>query len=110
MMGTQGSDQDVARAAAVGAGLSNLVNNLPAYVAGEAAVPLLDLPPLPGRVPGRGPGWCAGHQLGCLRERGSGVGPGSATLIAENVYWSGAGAPRSPNSRTVATLVLLEGG
>jgi arsenical pump membrane protein len=42
LMGTGDSDADVARAAGVGALLSNLVNNLPAYVAGEAAVPAGD--------------------------------------------------------------------
>jgi arsenical pump membrane protein len=42
LMGTGDSDLDVARAAGVGALLSNLVNNLPAYVAGEAAVPVAD--------------------------------------------------------------------
>jgi arsenical pump membrane protein len=42
LIGTGDDDADVARAAAVGALLSNLVNNLPAYVAGEAAVPVAD--------------------------------------------------------------------
>jgi arsenical pump membrane protein len=42
LMGTGDSDADVARAAGAGAVLSNLVNNLPAYVAGEAAVPVAD--------------------------------------------------------------------
>jgi arsenical pump membrane protein len=40
VMGSQDSAADVARATAAGAVLSNLVNNLPAYVAGEAAVPV----------------------------------------------------------------------
>jgi arsenical pump membrane protein len=39
LIGRSDSNLDVARAAGVGAGLSNAVNNLPAYVAGEAAVP-----------------------------------------------------------------------
>jgi arsenical pump membrane protein len=40
LMGQQDSALDVARAAGAGAVLSNTVNNLPAYVAGEAAVPV----------------------------------------------------------------------
>jgi arsenical pump membrane protein len=40
LIGTADSAVDVARAAGTGAVLSNAVNNLPAYVAGEAAVPL----------------------------------------------------------------------
>jgi arsenical pump membrane protein len=40
LMGRGDSALDVARAAGVGAGLGNLINNLPAYVAGEAAVPV----------------------------------------------------------------------
>jgi arsenical pump membrane protein len=39
-MGSQDSALDVARAAGAGAVLSNAVNNLPAYVAGESAVPV----------------------------------------------------------------------
>ncbi len=40
LMGRSDSPLDVARAAGAGAVLSNTVNNLPAYVAGEAAVPV----------------------------------------------------------------------
>jgi arsenical pump membrane protein len=40
LMGAGDSAADVARAAGTGAVLSNVVNNLPAYVAGEAAVPV----------------------------------------------------------------------
>jgi arsenical pump membrane protein len=40
LMGAGDSAADVARAAGAGAVLSNVVNNLPAYVAGEAAVPV----------------------------------------------------------------------
>jgi arsenical pump membrane protein len=39
LIGDQGGAVGAARAAATGAGLANVVNNLPAYVAGEAAVP-----------------------------------------------------------------------
>jgi arsenical pump membrane protein len=39
MMGTDNGLSGALRAAGVGAGMSNLVNNLPAYVAGEAVVP-----------------------------------------------------------------------
>jgi arsenical pump membrane protein len=40
LMGSEDSTLDVARAAGAGALLSNAVNNLPAYVAGESAVPV----------------------------------------------------------------------
>jgi arsenical pump membrane protein len=40
LVGTAGGASGAARAAATGAGLSNLVNNLPAYVAGESVIPL----------------------------------------------------------------------
>jgi arsenical pump membrane protein len=40
MIGQDGGRLGVVRAAATGAALSNVLNNLPAYVAGEAAVPL----------------------------------------------------------------------
>lgn len=40
MIGNSGGAAGAFRAAATGAGLSNILNNLPAYVAGEAAVPL----------------------------------------------------------------------
>ena len=40
LIGPSGGTAGVFRAAATGAGLANLVNNLPAYVAGEAAVPV----------------------------------------------------------------------
>jgi Na+/H+ antiporter NhaD/arsenite permease-like protein len=40
LVGPSGETAGVFRAAATGAGLANLVNNLPAYVAGEAAVPV----------------------------------------------------------------------
>jgi arsenical pump membrane protein len=39
LVGTQNSFDGQMRAAGTGAALSNLVNNLPAYIAGEAAVP-----------------------------------------------------------------------
>jgi Na+/H+ antiporter NhaD/arsenite permease-like protein len=39
LIGGSGDTLGVLRAAATGAGLSNAVNNLPAYVAGEAAIP-----------------------------------------------------------------------
>ncbi|WP_027940740.1 SLC13 family permease [Amycolatopsis taiwanensis] len=39
LIGTDGSALDAFRAGAAGAGLSNVVNNLPAYTAGEAVVP-----------------------------------------------------------------------
>jgi len=39
LIGTGGGTAGAVRAAATGAGLSNLVNNLPAYVAGEAVIP-----------------------------------------------------------------------
>jgi len=39
LIGGSGDDLGVLRAAATGAGLSNAVNNLPAYVAGEAVIP-----------------------------------------------------------------------
>ena len=39
LIGSDGGLLGMFRAAATGAGLSNLVNNLPAYVAGEAVVP-----------------------------------------------------------------------
>jgi len=40
LIGTDGGLLGAVRAAAAGAGLSNLVNNLPAYTAGEAVVPV----------------------------------------------------------------------
>jgi len=40
LIGGSGDALGVLRAAATGTGLSNVVNNLPAYVAGEAAIPL----------------------------------------------------------------------
>jgi arsenical pump membrane protein len=40
LIGSGGGALGAARAAATGAGLSNMVNNLPAYVAGETVVPL----------------------------------------------------------------------
>jgi arsenical pump membrane protein len=40
LIGAGGGAAGAARAAGIGAGLSNLVNNLPAYVAGEAVVPV----------------------------------------------------------------------
>src|SRR6185312_6552233 len=39
LIGTDPGGAGIVRAAAVGAGLSNAVNNLPAYVAGEAVIP-----------------------------------------------------------------------
>jgi arsenical pump membrane protein len=39
LIGTEGGTVGAVRAAATGAGLSNAVNNLPAYVAGEAVIP-----------------------------------------------------------------------
>ena len=39
LVGPDGGAAGAFRAAAAGAGLSNLLNNLPAYAAGEAAVP-----------------------------------------------------------------------
>jgi arsenical pump membrane protein len=39
LIGTAGGTAGAVRAAATGAGLSNVVNNLPAYVAGEAVIP-----------------------------------------------------------------------
>ncbi len=39
LIGTNGGNSGALRAAATGAGLSNLLNNLPSYVAGEAVVP-----------------------------------------------------------------------
>jgi arsenical pump membrane protein len=39
LIGTGGGTAGAVRAAATGAGLSNVVNNLPAYVAGEAVIP-----------------------------------------------------------------------
>lgn len=39
LIGTYGTALDAFRAGAAGAGLSNMVNNLPAYTAGEAVVP-----------------------------------------------------------------------
>jgi len=40
LIGTDPGSEGIIRAAAVGAGLSNAVNNLPAYVAGEAVIPV----------------------------------------------------------------------
>jgi arsenical pump membrane protein len=40
LIGTDSGGPGIARAAAVGAGLSNVLNNLPAYVAGEAVIPV----------------------------------------------------------------------
>jgi arsenical pump membrane protein len=40
LIGTDPGGPGIARAAAVGAGLSNVLNNLPAYVAGEAVIPV----------------------------------------------------------------------
>ncbi|CAM4065399.1 SLC13 family permease [Kibdelosporangium persicum] len=40
LMGTDDNALGAARAAAAGAGLSNVVNNLPAYVAGESVIPV----------------------------------------------------------------------
>jgi len=40
LVGSGGGALGVARAAGTGAGLSNLVNNLPAYVAGESVIPV----------------------------------------------------------------------
>jgi arsenical pump membrane protein len=40
LIGTGPGGPGIARAAAVGAGLSNTLNNLPAYVAGEAVIPV----------------------------------------------------------------------
>ena len=40
LIGTDPGGAGIVRAAAVGAGLSNAVNNLPAYVAGEAVIPV----------------------------------------------------------------------
>jgi arsenical pump membrane protein len=42
LVGSSGGGPGTFRSAAAGAGLANLVNNLPAYVAGEAAVPALN--------------------------------------------------------------------
>ncbi|WP_233509875.1 ArsB/NhaD family transporter [Actinomadura craniellae] len=42
LIGSEGGVAGALRAAAAGAGLSNLLNNLPAYVAGEAVVPVGD--------------------------------------------------------------------
>ena len=39
LIGTSGGSSGAFRAAATGAGLSNLLNNLPSYVAGEAVIP-----------------------------------------------------------------------
>jgi arsenical pump membrane protein len=41
-MGTSGGPEGVWRAGGTGAVLANLVNNLPAYVAGETAIPATD--------------------------------------------------------------------
>jgi arsenical pump membrane protein len=40
LVGTDGNALGATRAAAAGAGLSNVVNNLPAYVAGESVIPV----------------------------------------------------------------------
>jgi arsenical pump membrane protein len=42
LMGTGGGTAGLLRAAGTGAGLSNVLNNLPAYLAAESAVPLTD--------------------------------------------------------------------
>lgn len=80
--GERGTYEGIVRAAAVGAGLSNAVNNLPAYIAGEAVIPVANHDQLIGLLIGTSVGpvivpWASGALMAACA-----LAAGVAALIA----------------------------
>ncbi|MGD0557578.1 MAG: SLC13 family permease [Streptosporangiaceae bacterium] len=107
LIGTSGGADGTFRAAAVGAGLANIVNNLPAYLSGEAVVPLANHTQLLGLLIGTNIGpiitpWASLATLLCYeRCRSAGVRVPMRTFVL-----TGAGLAVTGLAVSVAALLI----